>query len=218
MDKEIIPTCDVSLQRMFNDGKYWQKVKEKQLQQQVVSSNPIDRKNYPNEPADTMSQMVRYMRGRHLVALVHQFKRRDGSLGASGKPDPKELEHKGNRYRVDRHCATGRPPKPPAPGIDWSKVVGAGAPAKKPAPGYYEAPGHWRSGYNAGHALGVEKISSLTIKAVEKLYTDGLAVDFSEEIEKLHQMNAYSPEFIDGFEAGIGEGARSTIAERIGNK
>jgi len=34
------------------------------------------------------------------VALVHQYLRRDGSLGASGKPDPKMLFDRGELLYV----------------------------------------------------------------------------------------------------------------------
>jgi hypothetical protein len=32
------------------------------------------------------------------VVVVHQYLRKDGSLGGSGKPDPKKLFHKGKLY------------------------------------------------------------------------------------------------------------------------
>jgi hypothetical protein len=38
----------------------------------------------------------------HKVAVVHQYVRRDGSLGGSGNPDPKMLLEAGNLYRVLR--------------------------------------------------------------------------------------------------------------------
>ena len=45
-----------------------------------------------NEPYCTLSQMVYYCtpKGRP-IALVHQYLHADGSLGASGLPDPKRL-------------------------------------------------------------------------------------------------------------------------------
>jgi len=35
------------------------------------------------------------------VAIVHQFRRPDGSLGGDGLPDPKELLHDGVLYILD---------------------------------------------------------------------------------------------------------------------
>ena len=44
-----------------------------------------------NLPHCTRSQMVAYYEKRRKVALVHQYLRPDGRLGASGLPDPKRL-------------------------------------------------------------------------------------------------------------------------------
>lgn len=41
------------------------------------------------EPFCTRSQMVSYMAGDVELARAHRYLRPDGSLGASGKPDPK---------------------------------------------------------------------------------------------------------------------------------
>jgi hypothetical protein len=52
-----------------------------------------------NQPAGTRSQIVEYFgsAGGHLekVAIVHRYLRPDGSLGGSGKPDPKRILHDG---------------------------------------------------------------------------------------------------------------------------
>jgi hypothetical protein len=42
-------------------------------------------------PVGTRSQTVYYMRGQTRIAVVHQFLLPDGTLGASGLPDPKWL-------------------------------------------------------------------------------------------------------------------------------
>jgi hypothetical protein len=44
-----------------------------------------------SEPAGTRSQMVAYFDGLRRVALLHRYLRPDGTVGASGMPDPKEL-------------------------------------------------------------------------------------------------------------------------------
>ena len=48
------------------------------------------------EPVCTRSQLVTYVdvQGQR-VAIVHQYLRQDGTLGASGLPDPKWLLHDG---------------------------------------------------------------------------------------------------------------------------
>jgi hypothetical protein len=44
------------------------------------------------EPAGTLSQTVDYLDNNwRVVARVHQYRRADGTLGASGLPDPKKL-------------------------------------------------------------------------------------------------------------------------------
>ncbi len=44
------------------------------------------------EPRCTRSQLVEYFEESGLkVAIVHQYRRRDGSIGGSGRPDPKWL-------------------------------------------------------------------------------------------------------------------------------
>ena len=43
------------------------------------------------EPNCTRSQIVGYFRGRVNVAIVHQYLRPDGTIGASGRPDPKRV-------------------------------------------------------------------------------------------------------------------------------
>lgn len=51
------------------------------------------------EPPCTRSQMIAYLdaEGRQ-VAVVHQYLRKDGRIGGSGRPDPKKLFYKGDIY------------------------------------------------------------------------------------------------------------------------
>ena len=53
------------------------------------------------DPHCTHSQMVGYYdaEGRE-VAVVHQFLRPDGTLGASKRPDPKKVLHEGVKWKV----------------------------------------------------------------------------------------------------------------------
>jgi hypothetical protein len=79
------------LRRRFNQRGLWSDVQAGKLMQHVVK----DRHPSPpvaKEPICTRSQLVRYadQRGK-TVALVHQYLRQDGTLGASGRPDPKML-------------------------------------------------------------------------------------------------------------------------------
>jgi hypothetical protein len=47
-----------------------------------------------------LSQTVEYYDGDNRVALVHQYLRPDGTIGASGRPDPKALLEDGILYFV----------------------------------------------------------------------------------------------------------------------
>lgn len=79
------------LRKMFNDGKYWEQVKQGTLRAEVKKSN------HPSSPKArvpfcTRSQYLIYINNNgRKVAGVHQYLQPDGKLGASGRPDPKEL-------------------------------------------------------------------------------------------------------------------------------
>ena len=67
----------------------------------VVKENPPDPR-YKQEEG-TVSQTIAYRdKDGNTVAEAHQFKKKDGSLGASGRPDPKRVVHEGKLYYLDR--------------------------------------------------------------------------------------------------------------------
>lgn len=88
-----------TLRKIFNDGGYWELVKEGKLHEKVYFEAPPQRKS--GEPPGTLSQIVAYLdsEGRQ-VAIVHQYLRKDGTIGGSGRPDPKKLYHQGVEYRA----------------------------------------------------------------------------------------------------------------------
>lgn len=87
---------------MFNQGAYWDKVKSGEL----VPVHLEDRHpalTAANEPFCTRSQMLSYRDASNReIARVHQYLRTDGTIGASGKPDPKRLLHEGTLYRLEK--------------------------------------------------------------------------------------------------------------------
>src|SRR5215469_11767033 len=102
MPKPPIKRVSASLLRnMFNEGMYWEKAKQGILKTKVV------RDNHPSpprarEPVCTRSQYVIYIdENGKKVAGVHQYLRRDGTIGASGRPDPKELLVDGTLYILE---------------------------------------------------------------------------------------------------------------------
>lgn len=49
----------------------------------------------------TLSQLLEYYSEGRLVAVAHQFLRPDGTLGGSGRPDPKGIEFDGDWLYVN---------------------------------------------------------------------------------------------------------------------
>jgi hypothetical protein len=89
---------------MFNDGKYWERAKAGEFTQ-VVKRSGTPRPD-ANQPAGTLSQVVIYLDADGFeIARVHQYLRPDGTLGASGRPDPKRLFRDGVIYRLPKKDA-----------------------------------------------------------------------------------------------------------------
>lgn len=78
------------LRRLFNDGRYYERALAGELLMSVESDPPP--RAEAGQPPGTKSQMVWYFdKSLNRVALVHQYVLPDGSIGASGRPDPKRL-------------------------------------------------------------------------------------------------------------------------------
>ena len=70
---------------MFNERKLWERAQAGEYDQLIV------RDGHPaaplaDEPFCTCSQIIAA-----IIAVVHQYLRQDGTLGAGGLPDPKRL-------------------------------------------------------------------------------------------------------------------------------
>ncbi len=95
--KRIEPT---EMQKMFNEGGFWDKTKTGELTS-VTLEHRHPALTAANEPHCTHSQMISYRDASgNEVARVHQYLRTDGTIGASGKPDPKRLVVGGTLYRL----------------------------------------------------------------------------------------------------------------------
>ncbi len=87
---------------MFNEGRYWEKALSGEL------TAVIERERCPaplldGEPPGTRSQQVSYYDAHgNEVARVHQYMRPDGTIGLSGRPDPKRLLENGSLYRIEK--------------------------------------------------------------------------------------------------------------------
>lgn len=95
------------MRQLFNDGRIVERSQSGDL------NAIIERSRHPalplaNEPFCTESQQVSYYDADgNEVARAHQYKRTDGTIGLSGKPDPKRLFQDGTLYRLEK---SSKPP------------------------------------------------------------------------------------------------------------
>jgi len=98
--RPVVRVSPQELRHLFNEGGFWERAKAGILVEKLDSEgHPSPRDS--GEPPCTRSQIIAYLDSSgHRVAVVHQYLRKDGSLGGSGRPDPKKLSHKGSLYVV----------------------------------------------------------------------------------------------------------------------
>ena len=94
------------IRQAFNAGEFWERAKLGVFARATGAYNNHYSEEDARErswPYCTRSQIVRYFdRDGHLIAVVHQIRRPDGSLAGSGKPDPKYLRLESEILRVKR--------------------------------------------------------------------------------------------------------------------
>jgi hypothetical protein len=89
-----------ALRQMFNSGGYLTQVTSGTLIEVVLRDAHPTPPRAP-EPICTRSQEVSYMDANGTeICRVHQYLRTDGTIGASGMPDPKRILAGGIIYRV----------------------------------------------------------------------------------------------------------------------
>jgi hypothetical protein len=87
------------LQRMFNADGLWGQVQSGILKTKLMANkHPAPERS--GQPFCTRSQIVMYLSEDEEVARVHQYLRPDGTIGASGLPDPKRMIRAGVIYYV----------------------------------------------------------------------------------------------------------------------
>jgi hypothetical protein len=81
-----------TIRGIFNNSQCPVRISTGFLVPQIIRDNVLQNPNLKGEPQGTRSQTIRYsdLAGQWVV-VIHQYLRPDGSLGASGKPDPKRL-------------------------------------------------------------------------------------------------------------------------------
>ena len=88
----VRPVPHAKIREIFNERQYYHKISTGEICEDLLD-NPHATPARSGEPYCTHSQLIAY-RERNTnkkVALVHQYLRKDGRIGASGKPDPKWL-------------------------------------------------------------------------------------------------------------------------------
>ncbi len=90
------------MREWFNGDQYWEKAKSGEYTQ-IVLEDRHPSLTLANEPFCTRSQMISYRDAANdEVARVHQYLRTDGSIGASGRPDPKRIFRHGILFRLKK--------------------------------------------------------------------------------------------------------------------
>jgi len=83
----------------FNDARYWEKVQKGEWTAHVLESRVSHM--LTDETVEITSVMLSYHNEQGFeMARVHQYERPDGTLAASGRPDPKRLFQDGILYRL----------------------------------------------------------------------------------------------------------------------
>jgi hypothetical protein len=79
-----------TLRRIYNHNRLWERAQSGEFEERVLSEGRPARSSA--EPKDAISRRVGYFdhTGRQ-VAVVHEYVRRGGKLGASQQPDPKSV-------------------------------------------------------------------------------------------------------------------------------
>ena len=93
------------MRRRFNRGKYYERMLEGKLTEVINSSNTPSFVS-ENVPLGSISQGFSYFDGKQELVRGQQFIKPDGTIGASGKPDPHRIFEDGIWYRT-RHPAKG---------------------------------------------------------------------------------------------------------------
>ena len=84
--------ADSEIRRLFNEGPYAQMIAEGRLRAQFLPNTHLDHPDKRGNPRCTFRQMIRYVDAEgDPVVEVFQYMRPDGTLGGSGRPDPKRL-------------------------------------------------------------------------------------------------------------------------------
>ncbi|MCM8748804.1 hypothetical protein NET02_06565 [Thermomicrobiaceae bacterium CFH 74404] len=89
-DPQVQVVSEAEIRRLFNTLRYWERVQNGELRAEVIRESHVTSLTHTEHCS--MSQTLRYYgHDGTKIAIVHQYRRRDGTIGASGHPDPKWL-------------------------------------------------------------------------------------------------------------------------------
>lgn len=95
----VVYESAASIRKRFNESQIPMQIQSGELVETFLHNKELDCPEPWQGPPGTRSQIVRYASpGGEWVATVHRYLRPDGSLGASGKLDPKRLRIGGIIY------------------------------------------------------------------------------------------------------------------------
>jgi hypothetical protein len=87
------------LREIFNECQYFSRTQAGEFREVVLYSSPAP--ITAGQRPGTKSEIIEYRDANDRVALVHQYTRPDGSIGASGLPDPKKVLKDNVLYILD---------------------------------------------------------------------------------------------------------------------
>jgi len=93
------------IRKIFNDNNCLYRIASGDFAKETIYDEHVKR-NKPRIPKCSRSQIITYRDSEGQdVAKVHRYLKRDGTLGGSGKPDPKWLLHDNILYLPDKSMA-----------------------------------------------------------------------------------------------------------------
>ena len=96
----IVRVSALEMRKRFNESRIVERAASGEIDVKVIEDrHPA--LTLANEPHCTQSQMLSYrLTDGSEIARAHQYLRPDGSIGASGRPDPKRFLDSGILYRL----------------------------------------------------------------------------------------------------------------------
>lgn len=81
-----------TIREKFNEGPLLQQIEKGELVEKMLRDKVLKSPKSYQGPTGTRTQYIRYTDSNGtLIVEFHRFLRPDGTLGATGKPDPKKL-------------------------------------------------------------------------------------------------------------------------------